>query len=375
MSTTHPLSSAWRLVSRRHLVRWLAAAALALLAAPAGAAPTAATTRPAATEAETRKSSAAPDTPEPTRTSSAATEAETGETIRLVVPFAAGGPTDAVARALAPALARALGAPVEVEHLPGAGGTRGALAVAQARPDGRTLLLHHVGMATAPALYRALPYRPQRDFVALGGVVDMPMTLVVRRDFPGRNEADTIWLLRRPHASWLVAYAGLGAASHLCGLLLSEALGVDLIQIPYQGTGPAMRDLRAGDVDLMCDQIINTLAPITAGEVRPVAVTSAQPLPGLVGVPTTEQVGLSGLNLSIWHGLYLPAGASDEVVRRHVRALAAARADPAFAKAMAAVDAVVPSAATASPQAFRRLLASETKRWATLIRRNGQLAD
>lgn len=361
MSTTRQSSPTRRPAALRHVLLLLAAGALTTLAGVGGHAALAAT------------ESTPPDQPSTPRPSTAEPAKE--ETIRLVVPFSAGGPTDAVARALAPALARALGAPVEVDHQPGAGGTRGALAVAQARADGRTLLLHHIGMATAPALYRALPYRPQRDFVALGGVVEMPMTLVVRRDFPGRNEADTVWLLRRPHASWLVAYAGLGAASHLCGMLLSEALGVDLIQIPYQGTGPAMRDLRAGQVDLMCDQIITTQAPIKAGDVRAVAVTSARPLATLPGVPTTGQAGLPGLDLSIWHGLYLPAGASEAIVRRYVRALAAARTDPAFVEAMAAVDAVVPAAANATPQAFRRLLASETKRWAVLIRRNGQLAD
>ena len=297
------------------------------------------------------------------------------EPISLVVPFAAGGPTDAVARELAPALARALGEPVELKHLPGAGGTRGALAVAQARADGRTLLLHHIGMATAPALYRALPYRPQRDFTPLGRVVDMPMTIVVRQDFPGRDGADTVWLLRRPQAPWLVAYAGLGAASHLCGMLLSDALGVDLIQIPYQGTGPAIRDLRAGQVDMMCDQTSNTLAPIRAGEVRAVAVTAARRLPGLDDVPTTGQMGLPGLDLSIWHGLYLPAGAAEALVGRYARALASARRDPAFVEAMAAMQGVIPAAQAATPQALRRQLVSETRRWSAVIRRNGQQAD
>ena len=299
------------------------------------------------------------------------------QAIHLVVQFAAGGPSDAVARALAPALSRALDEPVELKYLAGAGGTRGALAVAQSRADGRTLLLHHVGMATAPALYRALPYRPQRDFTPIGAVVDMPMTIVVRQDFPGRNAADTVWLLRRPQAPWLFAYAGPGSASHLCGMLMAEALGTDLIQIPYRGTGPALRDLREGRVDLMCDQTSNTLAPIRAGEIRAVAVTrgkgGGQASAGLDTVPSADQLGLPGLDLSIRYGLYLPAGAPPAIAARLGRALSAARKDPAFVQAMTEALGVIPAAA--GPQALRRHLADDTRRWGALILRNGQQAD
>ena len=352
---------------------------------PASAAPSRAGQAPAAapapaSEASAQAETAAPRPPTSAKSKSRSAAPDAGKPaasrapIQLVVPFAGAGPSEAVARALAPALARALGEPVELKVLAGAGGTRGTLAVAQSRADGRTLLLQHQGLAAAPALYRALPYRPQRDFSPLGVVVDMPMTLVVRQDFPGRNEADTVWLLRRPQASWLFAYAGLGSASHLCGLLMSQALGADLIQIPYAGTGPALRDLREGRVDLMCDQTINTLAPIRAGEIRAVAVAGEQPLSGLATVPVAEKVGLPGLELTIRHALYLPAGAALADRNRLSRALASARKDPAFVQAMTEAQGVVPTTAV-GPDALRQQLGTEARRWATQIRRNGQLAD
>jgi tripartite-type tricarboxylate transporter receptor subunit TctC len=295
--------------------------------------------------------------------------------IALIVPFAAGGPTDALARTLAPYLAHGLGEPVSVQNIAGAGGTRGALAAVQAGADGRTLLLHHIGMATAPALYRHLPYDPQRDFTPIGRVADVPMTVIVRRDFPGRTFAETAVLLRQQRTPWLVAYAGLGAASHLCGLLLSDALGVDLIQIPYQGTGPAIKDLIAGRVDLMCDQTTNTVDAIAAGEVRALAVTSDRPLVGLPLVPTAAALGLEGLRLSIWHGLFVPGRVPAPQVERLMQALAGARRDPGFARAVERVNGFIPDADDATPQALARLLARETRRWAGLIRRSGQYAD
>lgn len=305
----------------------------------------------------------------------AAPVSEADRSVTLVVPFAPGGPTDRVAQALAPALARALDLPVRIRHEAGAGGTAGALAVARARPDGRTVLLHQLGMATAPALYRSLPYQVSRDFTPVGLVVEMPMALVVRRDFPGRSVADTVWLLRRPQSSWLAGFAGLGSASHLCGLLIASALEVDFIQIPYPGTGPALADLVDGKVDLMCDQSSNVLAAIQAHEIRPVAVTAPERLASLPDVPVTAKVGLASVDLSVWHGLYLPGGAPAAVTSRLSRALATARSDPGFQEAMAAVEGRIPPARAAGAASLQRRLSEETRRWAPLIRRSGQQAD
>ena len=295
--------------------------------------------------------------------------------ITLIVPFAAGGPTDQVARALLPGLEKALGEPVRVRNVGGAGGTAGATEAAGAPPDGRTLLLHHIGMATAPSLYRRLPYDPQRDFAPIGRVVDVPMVLVARAGFEAANAREAIRSIRSAATSPLVAYAGLGAASHLCGLLLANALGVDLIQIPYKGTGPALVDLLAGRIDLMCDQTTNTVAPILDGRLRGIAVTTPERLPTLPALPTTAQVGIAGMRLAIWHGLYAPAGTPAATLETLSRALREALREASFVATAARFDGRVASQAEATPAAMRALLAAETARWAPIIRRTGQFAD
>jgi tripartite-type tricarboxylate transporter receptor subunit TctC len=295
--------------------------------------------------------------------------------ITLVVPFAAKGPTDTVARALAAAMAEQSGYPVVVENRSGAGGTAGAAAVAGAAPDGFTLLLHHIGMATAPTLYRKLPYDPRRDFVPIGRVVDVPMTLVARPGFPARTLVDAIRYIRRYQDSIVVAYAGLGAASHLCGLLLSLSLDVDLIQVPYRGTGPALQDLQCGQADLMCDQTTNTGDPIRAGRIQGLGVTSVRRLPGLSSLPTLAEVGVHGLELSIWHGLFAPRGTPREVADQLALLLQAALASPAFVQSMNEMQVVVAGRDQANPAALRALLAGEIARWAPILRKAGQYAD
>ena len=295
--------------------------------------------------------------------------------LTVVVPFAARGPTDTLARALAAAITEQTGQTVVVENRPGAGGTVGASRVARAAADGRTLLLHHVGMATAPALYRTLPYDPRRDFDPVGRVADVPMTLVARPGLPVRGLADAIRLIRGDAASIVVAYAGLGAASHLCGLLLSLALEVDLIQVPYAGTGPALADLQAGQADLMCDQTTNTTAAIRAGRIVALGVVGSARLSGFPDLPSVAEVGVRGLDLSIWHGLYSPRGVPPQALARLTRLLQAGLQSDAFVRAMADWQVVVASREQATPAALRHHLASEIARWTPLIRKAGQYAD
>lgn len=301
--------------------------------------------------------------------------ASTLTAITIIVPFSAGGPTDQVARALLPGLERALGEPIRVRNVGGSGGTSGATEAAGAKPDGRTLLLHHIGMATAPALYRRLPYDPQRDFLPIGRIVDVPMVLVARPGFGAPNPRDAIRSIRSPKSSPLVAYAGLGAASHLCGLLLANALGVDLIQIPYKGTGPALVDLLAGKVDLMCDQTSNTVAPILDGRLRGIAVTTPERLPTLPDLPTTAQVGIGGTRLAIWHALYAPKGTPAAVIETLSRALREALREPAFVATAARFDGRIANPEEATPTAMRAFLAAESARWGPIIRKTGQFAD
>jgi len=348
-----------RLLLANMLAGCLIAAAGMQTAAAQSAAPAAATA-PAAAIPESAEDGAAAAGPRP---------------VALVVPFAARGPTDTVARALAAALEEQLRYPVVVQNVAGAGGTAGAAFVAGAAPDGMTLLLHHVGMATAPALYRSLPYDPRRDFEPVGRILDVPMTLVARPDFPVRTPADAVRHIRQHQDSLVMAYAGLGAASHLCGLLLSMSLQVDLIQVPYRGTAPALQDLQNSQADLMCDQTTNTGAAIHAGRIIGLAVTSARRLHGMPFLPTAAEAGIRGLELSIWHGLFAPRGTPQEIIRRLALALQHALASPAFVRSMNDMHAVIATPDQASPAGLKSLLESELARWAPIIRKAGQYAD
>ncbi len=296
--------------------------------------------------------------------------------VTLVVPFAAGGPTDAVARTLAVELARVLGQPVDVDNRPGLGGTSATAALVQAGHDGgHTLLLHHIGMATAPTLFRQLPYDPLRDFEPLGLVADAPMVLLARPSLGLQSTRQLVAYVRANEATVSVAYAGLGAASHLCGLLLNSVLGVDLISVPYKGTGPALAHLERGGADLMCDQTTAAMRSIRDGKVRAFAVTLPQRLDVLPELPTTAEDGLAGLQLSIWHGLYAPRGTPAAAVSTLALALQEAVASPAFVSAMRQVGVVPVRPEHASPAHHRALLRSQIAKWRPILLKAGQFAD
>ena len=228
--------------------------------------------------------------------------------VTIVVPFSAGGPTDTVTRLVAAAMSEDLGQQVVVQNVGGAGGTLGAGQVAAANPDGYTLLLHHIGMSTAPALYASLPYEPMTDFAPIGLVTEVPMTIVARKDFEPATLEDLIAYVKEKGEDITYANAGIGAASQLCGLLFMDALGTKMTEVPYQGTGPAMTDLLGGQIDMMCDQTTNTTSQIQAGEIKAYAVTTPERIAVLPELPTLAEGGLDNFNLAIWHGLYAPAG-------------------------------------------------------------------
>ena len=298
--------------------------------------------------------------------------------VTLVVPFPAGGPTDRVARDLAEALRKGLrDQPVTIENVGGAGGTLGAAKVAKAGADGYTLLLHHIGMATAPALYRNLPYKVLSDFEFVGMVNEVPMTLIGRPGLPAENWDGLRRWIETNRGKINLANAGLGAASHLCGLLLQQAMKVDMTTVPYKGTAPAMSDLLGGQVDLMCDQTTNTAAQIQAGRVKAYAVTSGTRLniPALARLPTLAESGLDGFSVGIWHGLYAPKGTPGAVVETLNAALRAALRDPEFVRRQEALGAVVISDDRVSPAGRRRFVEAEVSRWARVIKAAGQYAD
>ncbi len=298
--------------------------------------------------------------------------------ITIVVPFAAGGPTDKVARDLAEALRKPLGgATIVVENVGGAGGTLGANKVAKAAPDGHTLLLYHIGMATSASLYRNLPYKTLDDFEYLGMVNDVPMTLIGRPTLPANNYAELVKWLNDNKGKVNLANAGLGAASHLCGLLFQQKIGIDMTTVPYKGTAPAMTDLIGGQVDIMCDQSTNTTSQIEGGKVKAYAVTTPQRLatPVLKNLPTLDESGLKGFNVQIWHGLYAPKGTPKAVTDKINAALLQALKDPEFIKRQEALGAVVVTDDRLTPAGHKKFVAAEIEKWGAAIKAAGQYAD
>ncbi|MEO3890434.1 tripartite tricarboxylate transporter substrate-binding protein [Nonomuraea sp. B5E05] len=289
------------------------------------------------------------------------------DNITIVVPFSAGGPTDTVTRLIAEPMAAKLGGKIVVQNVEGAGGTVGAGEVARAEPDGYTVLMHHIGMSTAPALYKDLGYQPLESFETVGLVTEVPMTVVARKDFAPATLKDLVTHVKANADKVTLANAGIGAASHLCGLLFQTAAGVKLQEVPYEGTGPALTDLVGGQVDFMCDQTTNTSGQITAGEVKAYAVTTPERVKSLPDLPTTAEAGLPGLEVSVWHGLYVPKGTPQDVVQKLSEALKAALADQKVIDQMAKLGTAPVPAESATPQAHRTKLEEQLGTWGKVI--------
>ena len=295
--------------------------------------------------------------------------------VTLIVPFAAGGPTDIVARQLAQAMAKTMGGTVLVENKPGAGGTLAVEFVAKSAADGYNVLIHHIGMSTAPALYRTLRFNPMTDFEYIGQVVDVPMTLVANKDFPPKNYAELIPYLKANKDKVNYANAGLGAASHLCGLLFMSTIEVDLQTIPYKGTAPAMTDLQGGQVQLLCDQTTQTTSLINTGRVKAYGVTTKEKVTSLPNLATLDSQGLKGFDLAVWHGMYAPKGTPKAVTDKLNASLQAALKDPGFHAAMDKLGAIVVPQAKATPDGLRNFLKAEIDKWTPIIKKAGQYAD
>lgn len=298
--------------------------------------------------------------------------------ITIVVPFAAGGPTDRVARDLAEALRKPLGGgAVVVDNAAGAGGSIGANKVAKAPADGHTLLLHHIGMATMPTLVRNLPFKVESDFEYLGMINDVPMTLIGRPSLPANNYKELAAWIGQNKGKINLGNAGIGAASHLCGLLFQNALQTDMTTVPYKGTAPAMTDLIGGQIDLMCDQTTNTTSQIEAKKVKAFAVTTSKRLttPALKDLPTLQESGLKGFEVTIWHGLYAPKGTPPDVLAKLNTALKAALKDPDFIKKQEGLGAVVVTDKRVEPAEHKKFVAAEIAKWSPVIKAAGVYAD
>jgi tripartite-type tricarboxylate transporter receptor subunit TctC len=295
--------------------------------------------------------------------------------ITIVVPFAAGGPTDTVTRLVAEAMSKNLGQQIVVENVGGAGGTVGAAQVAAAEADGYTLLLHHIGMATSATLYRTLPYAPLEAFEYIGLVTEVPMTIIGRKDLEPNTLAELIDYAKANADTITYANAGIGAASHLCGMMFMAAIDTPLVTVPYQGTGPAMTDLLGGQVDFMCDQTTNTTQQITGGTVKAYAVTTPERNAALPDVPTAIESGLVDFNVSVWHGLYAPKGTPQEIVDRLSASLQTALRDENVMTQFAALGTAPSPEVDATPAGLKAKLESEIARWKPVIDAAGVYAD
>lgn len=287
--------------------------------------------------------------------------------VTLVVPFAAGGPTDVVARHAAQAMGRSLGQPVVVENRASTGGIVGTDLVARADPNGYTLLIHNIGMSTLPALSRTLRFNPLKDFDYIGQVADVPMTLVGKRDLAASNFAELSRYLAEQGRKINLANAGIGTASHLCGLMLMSQLKIPMTTVPYKGAAPAMTDLQGGQVDLLCDQVTTTLGPIATSRVKPYAVTTRSRLAALPDLPTLSEQGVADFQVTVWHGIYAPKNLPKDVSDRLVKALQETVTDPAFTESMKKLGAIPVSKENATPEGLAGKLRSEVNRWTPVI--------
>ena len=295
--------------------------------------------------------------------------------ISMIVPYAAGGPTDTVARVLGQAMGKPLGQTVIVENRPSAGGILGPEQVKNAKPDGYTILIHHIGMATTPTLYRKLRYNPLTDFEYIGLINEVPMTIIGKPQLPAKDFKEFLDYIRKNNDKVSYANAGIGAASHLCGMLFMSAIQTDFLTVPYKGTAPAMNDLLGGQVDFMCDQTTNTTSQIKSGKVKAYAVTSAKRVASLPDVPTLAEQGVKGGEVAIWHGLYAPKGTPKPVLDKLVSSMQEALKDQNVRARFAELGADTFPPERQTPAALQQHLKAEIEKWAPLIKKAGQYAD
>ena len=350
---------------RRLYVAFAAAAILAAACSSGGGgSPSAAVGSPATSAA------ASPDTGGSPAPSGPPDIAYPESQITIVVPFAAGGPTDTVTRLVAEPMSTELGQEIIVQNVAGAGGTLAAGQVAAEEPDGYTVLMHHIGMSTAPSLYADLPYDPLVDFKTIGLVTEVPMTIIGKKELAPNTLQELVDYVKANAATVTYANAGIGAASHLCGLLFMDAIGTKVTEVPYDGTGPAMEDLIGNQVDFMCDQTTNTAEQIKGGTVKAYAITSPERNDALPDVPTASESGLD-LEVSVWHGLYVPKDTPDDIVQKLSAALQTALTDQTVIDSFAKLGTTPVAADQATPEAHTAKLQEQIDLWRPIIEAAG----
>ena len=293
--------------------------------------------------------------------------------VTVIVPFAAGGPTDIIARISAEYFSKALGQQFVVENVAGAGGTTGITRGAQAKADGYTIMMGHMGThGAAPALYANLKYDPAKDFTPIGLVAGTPILIVAKKDFPAANLREFIAKVKDPAAKVKQAHAGVGSVSFTTCTLLTSQLGAKSIVAAYRGTGPALNDLVGGQVDYMCDQIVNLVEQVKGGSIRAYAIATPQRSPALPDVPTTREAGLPDYQVSAWNALFAPKGLPKEIHGKLADTLVNALDDPNTRKRLLELGSVVPDRAGRSPQALQKLVESEVARWNPILKAYAQ---
>ena len=310
-----------------------------------------------------------------TATASALAQQYPTHSVTMMVPYAAGGPTDTVARVVAQAMGKPLGQSVIVENHPSAGGILAPEQVKNAKPDGYTLLIHHIGMATTPALYRSLRFDALSDFEYIGLINDVPMTIIARGNFPAKDFNEFLAYIKANKEKISYANAGIGAASHLCGMLFMSAIQTDVLTVSYKGTAPAMLDLLGGRVDFMCDQTTNTTSQIKSGKVKVYGVTSKTRVPSLPDVPTLDEQGLKGFEVGIWHGLYAPKGTPKPALDKLVSSMQEALKGQGVRQRFADLGAETYPPERQTPAALQQHLKAETDKWAPIIKKSRVYAD
>ena len=295
--------------------------------------------------------------------------------ITLIVPAAAGGPTDTVARLVAESMTKTLGQSVVVENIGGAGGTIGMAKVARAAPDGYTISVYHVAQTTAPALYEGLKYDPVTDFDHIGRIADVPMTLVSKTALPPKTVAEMVAWMKANQATATYGHAGIGSASHLCMLMLMKEFGLKMESVGYRGTGPAMNDLIAGQFDVMCDQTTNTTGNINSGRIKGYAVTTKEKVSSLPDLPTLDSTVAPGFEVSAWHAMWAPKGLPKDATDKLVAALKIALKDPKVVERLASLGTQPVPDAQATPEALKAQTEAEVKRWGTVIKAAGVKPD
>ncbi len=289
--------------------------------------------------------------------------------ITMIVPFAAGGPTDVVARLVAEHMSRTLGQQVVIENVTGAGGTTGITRGAQATPDGYTIMMGHMGThGAAPAVYPDIKYDPVKDFAPVGLAAGTPIVIVARKDFPSKDLKEFLAYLKANSEKLNEAHAGVGSVSFTTCALFNSLAGAKPTRVTYRGTGPALNDLVAGQVDYMCDQIVNLVPQIQAGTIKAYAVALPQRSPALPDVPTTREGGMPEFQVSAWNAVFAPKGTPPDVVKKLNAALVQAVEDPATSKRILDLGGDLSNKEARTPEGLRRLVESEVARWNKVLK-------